>query len=83
MSVIAPVGGVCVCPCGPVHLVHSAPVGLSTSRTLPLWAYLVRHLPLRAALLLVVVPLNSLSITSFFFYKSQVLLHYTYVLRYF
>ena len=64
MPVIAPVGGVCVCPCGSVHLVHSAPVGLSISRTLPLWAYLVRHLPLRAALLLVVVPLNSLSINA-------------------
>eukprot|EP01046_Picozoa_sp_COSAG06_P068815 COSAG06_NODE_18476_length_885_cov_3.183206_1_plen_172_part_01 len=62
-TIIAPVGRLSTCPCGLSCLALWACLSRWSLAPCPCGPICVRHLPLRATLLLVVVPLNSLLIS--------------------
>jgi len=64
VTIIAPVGRLSTCPCGLSCLALWACLSRWSLAPCPCGPICVRHLPLRATLLLVVVPLDSLLITS-------------------
>ena len=64
VTIIAPVGRLSTCPCGLLCLPLWACLSRWSLAPCPCGPICVRHLPLRATLHLVVVPLNSLLITS-------------------